>query len=169
MKRLRLVPFFAMVLACIGCDLVSKVAAVSLLGSRAPAELLSGIVRFELAYNPGAFLSLGAGLPPLVRAALFGFAVPLGTIAATFFFLRSGALRGWARIALAMLAGGGLANGLDRLLHQGYVTDFVSVGVGVLRTGIFNVADVAVMAGVAVLLVVGSRASDEPEPISAGK
>jgi signal peptidase II len=54
---------------------------------------------------------------------------------------------------LALLCGGGLANWLDRLLNGGAVTDFVSFGVGWLRTGIFNVADVAIMAGAALLLL----------------
>jgi len=34
---------------------------------------------------------------------------------------------------------------------RGSVIDFVNVGVGPLRTGVFNVADVAIMAGIAAL------------------
>jgi signal peptidase II len=157
MRHARLLSFLAIVLTCIGCDHVSKVAAVSILETRAPIELLRGIVRFELAYNPGAFLSLGAGLPPLVRSVLFGVTVPLGVVLASVLLLRRRGLGAWALVALALLVGGGLANGLDRALHQGVVTDFVSLGVGGLRTGIFNVADVAVIAGVAAMLVFGSR------------
>ncbi|HEY8123705.1 MAG TPA: signal peptidase II, partial [Myxococcota bacterium] len=41
----------------------------------------------------------------------------------------------------------------DRVLNAGAVTDFVSLGVGPLRTGIFNLADVAIMAGAALLLL----------------
>lgn len=52
-----------------------------------------------------------------------------------------------------MIAGGGLENWLDRVLHQGAVTDFVSVGVGPLCTGIFNLADVCILAGVVLLLL----------------
>jgi signal peptidase II len=40
---------------------------------------------------------------------------------------------------------------LDRIVH-GTVVDFVSVGVGSLRTGIFNVADVAILAGLFMLI-----------------
>ena len=60
---------------------------------------------------------------------------------------------GLQREIVALVAGGGIGNWLDRLLNQGTVTDFVSLGVGPLRTGIFNLADVAVMAGVALLLL----------------
>lgn len=162
MRHARLVPFFAIVVLCIGCDHASKAAAVSLLEHSAPIELWRGIVRFELAYNPGAFLSIGAGLPPAVRSALFGVIVPALVVVASLLFLRGPALGAFALVALGLLAGGGLANGLDRMLHAGFVTDFVSIGVGELRTGIFNVADVAVIAGVAAMLWVGSREPAEP-------
>jgi len=53
------------------------------------------------------------------------------------------------------LAGGGLSNWLDRVLHQGFVTDFILLRAGALHTGVFNVADVAVVAGA--LLIAASR------------
>ncbi len=40
----------------------------------------------------------------------------------------------------ALIAGGEVANWLDRLVHGGTVIDFVSLGIGPIRTGIFNVA-----------------------------
>jgi signal peptidase II len=42
---------------------------------------------------------------------------------------------------------------------RGSVVEFINVGVGPLRTGIFNVADVAVMLGAAVLLLGERRRS----------
>ena len=41
-----------------------------------------------------------------------------------------------------------MSNLIDRLRYGGYVVDFLNVGIGSLRTGIFNVADMAIMAGV---------------------
>ncbi|HXW60355.1 MAG TPA: signal peptidase II [Myxococcota bacterium] len=35
---------------------------------------------------------------------------------------------------------------MDRIL-QGSVTDFINVGIGPVRTGIFNIADVAILLG----------------------
>ena len=55
-------------------------------------------------------------------------------------------------IILALFIGGGVSNWIDRLLH-GRVVDFLNVGIGSLRTGIFNVADVAIMAAVAMLVL----------------
>jgi len=165
MSRARLVPFVATGLLCIGLDHAAKIAAIAILETRAPIEMAGGIVRFELAYNPGAFLSLGAGLPVALRSAIFGWMVPLLVVMAAIFFLRDRGLGARALPALGLLAGGGLANGIDRVLHGGYVTDFVSLGVGGLRTGIFNVADVAVIAGLAAMFWVGAgSARDEAPP-----
>ena len=58
---------------------------------------------------------------------------------------RSGPSRRFAARSLA----GALAN-----------VDFMNVGVGPLRTGVFNVADMAIMIGIAILLVARFRPTD---------
>jgi lipoprotein signal peptidase len=55
---------------------------------------------------------------------------------------------------------GGASNWVDRLV-RGSVVDLLNIGVGSLRTGIFNVADIAIMLGVAVLLLAQRRRSDD--------
>jgi signal peptidase II len=50
-------------------------------------------------------------------------------------------------VALVLVLAGGVGNQLDRVLQAGLVTDFINLGVGPLRTGIFNVADVAITCG----------------------
>jgi signal peptidase II len=67
----------------------------------------------------------------------------------------------WQAVAYALLAGGGAGNLWDRLAG-GAVTDFLNLGIGPVRTGIFNVADLAIVAGVVVLLV-KSRAVPQAE------
>ena len=47
---------------------------------------------------------------------------------------------------MALFLAGALSNLIDRIA-VGSVIDFLNVGIGPLRTGIFNVADVAIMAG----------------------
>lgn len=63
--------------------------------------------------------------------------------------------------SLALVVGGGLSNWIDRAIH-GSVVDFMNVGFGGLRTGIFNVADVAIVAGAAILLFSEFRKSKKP-------
>jgi signal peptidase II len=156
MSRARSVLLLTIVLVCIGCDHATKLAATTLLdpGSAGSAAAFAGVsIRFELAHNPGAFLSLGADLPPPLRAvALLGI-VPLGLLILLVAVWRSGSRQRLPILALGLLTGGGLANWLDRVLNDGRVTDFVILGLGPLHTGIFNLADVAVVAGALLLLV----------------
>jgi signal peptidase II len=139
-------------LCCVGCDQMSKSAARSLLASGAAQSYLGDSLRLQLVENPGSFLSLGASLPEHFRFALFTAAVAallIGLVAASLFARR---LEPWRVIALALVAGGGISNLIDRLLYNGRVTDFLNVGIGGVRTGIFNVADMAIMAGALLLL-----------------
>ena len=54
-------------------------------------------------------------------------------------------------LALGLVVGGALGNGIDRLLY-GWVADFYYFHVGRFHWYIFNLADVAIVAGVAILL-----------------
>ena len=66
------------------------------------------------------------------------------------FWLRK-ATKPLAAASYGMLIGGAIGNALDRLLH-GAVADFVLLHWGSFNWYIFNVADVAIVAGVALLL-----------------
>src|SRR5262249_41735772 len=138
----------------IGCDRVTKHLATAKLAGNPARSYLSDTVRLEYAQNPGAFLSLGARLPTGARTALFTVGAALGLAAGA--VAAVGGRWEWAALngALLFLAGGA-SNLADRMCH-GTVVDFMNVGVGSLRTGIFNVADVAVMMGVA-LMVAGTH------------
>jgi signal peptidase II len=52
------------------------------------------------------------------------------------------------RLAMGLLLGGAVGNLIDRL-HQGFVTDFISVG----QFPVFNVADASISTGVAILFI----------------
>jgi len=148
--------FASVAMLTIGCDRATKIAATALLDPGAVLWFAAGWVRLELVQNAGAFMSLGAGLPDWVRMPLLLGLVPLLVGVASVLALREGKARVRFVLAAALLAGGGVGNWLDRLAHHGLVTDFVSLGFGPIRTGIFNVADLAVVAG-ALLLFAGSR------------
>ena len=159
MTRCRVLLFLVALLASAGCDHATKRLAREVLAESPGVSLAADTVRFELAMNPGGFLSFGAGLPAEVRSLFFIAVVPLGLLLVCVLLFRAGPLPGGSLIGLGLVAGGGLANWIDRLVHGGAVTDFVSLGLGGFRTGIFNVADVSVMAGVVVLLL-ASRTND---------
>src|SRR5947199_5008520 len=64
-------------------------------------------------------------------------------------------------LAFSLVVGGGLSNLLDRVAYGGYVVDFINLGIGSLRTGIFNAADVAITVGV-LLVVFGGQWQRKP-------
>ncbi len=66
--------------------------------------------------------------------------------------LRRPATEPWLLIPLSMILAGGFANLWDRILNGGVVIDFMNMGIGSLRTGVFNVADVFITFGVLVFL-----------------
>jgi signal peptidase II len=144
--------------ATIGCDRVTKRIAVETLARAPHRSFLAGTVRMLYAENTGGFLSLGAGLSPSIRTAVFVVGTGLMLLLVAAALLRSRADRRSLLGATLFLAGGA-SNWLDRVVH-GKVVDFLNVGIGPVRTGIFNVADVAILAGLALLVVSELRQRD---------
>ncbi len=135
----------------IGCDRVTKHLATTLLAHRPTRSLLADSVRLVYAENTGGFLSLGANLGAAVRNSIFVIATGLVLATLIGMLIRS-RWPFWRALGVALFVAGGLSNWIDRLT-RGSVVDFLNVGVGWLRTGIFNVADVAIMLGIAILLL----------------
>lgn len=152
MSRVHALLFSGALLFALGCDQATKHVAEARLDPFQPISLWSDLVRFELVPNVGGFLSLGQNLPETVRTALFSVLVPASLALICFWLLRDGQASGRMVAGLGLVAGGGVGNWLDRLA-QGAVTDFVSIGVGPLRTGIFNLADVLIFLGIGFLLL----------------
>jgi signal peptidase II len=153
----------ALLLACVGCDQVTKVLAAQHLAGRPPVSLLGGTFRLLYAENTGAFLSLGSGLPEAAR--IWIFVVITGAVLGLLLFYgltHKDTMRSWEVIALALVVGGGIGNLIDRI-SLGLVRDFLFLGVGWLRTGVFNVADMAITCG-AVLMLAGLWRGRRAEP-----
>jgi signal peptidase II len=135
----------------IGCDGVSKHVAKETLAGMPPQSYFFDTVRLGYAENSGSFLSLGESLPKSVRFALFtvgvGFLLALLTVYA--FRNRESVAK---LFGIAIFVAGGASNWVDRL-PDGRVVDFLNVGVGPIRTGVFNVADMAIMAAAAILML----------------
>jgi signal peptidase II len=148
----RLLLILTVLVSCVGCDQTSKLVARTYLPQTQRVSLLGGSIRLEIAKNYGAFLSMGESIPQPWRAVLLsaGVAVLLAALLTYALFNSSG--NPLVVPALGMVAGGGLSNLIDRWVYGGYVLDFLNVGVGPVRTGIFNVADVCILVGVVLLL-----------------
>jgi len=140
--------------SCVGCDQVTKELARTYLAFQSPLSCCYDVVRLHYAENAGAFLGLGWNLSEGMRILIFQIAVGLALLALLVILLRSQNHPHGFLIAWTLILSGGIGNVLDRLLHHGRVTDFMNLGIGWLRTGIFNVADVFITAGVVWLLLI---------------
>ena len=146
----------------IACDRATKHIAATMLAGTPNRSFLADTVRLEYAENAGAFLSLGADWPFWLRTTLFGVGNAVLLLAVTVIAMR----RRWSRpalVGLALCVAGGASNLLDRVAF-GSVVDFVNLGVGSVRTGIFNVADMAIMLGAFIVVLAGIEGSASSPP-----
>jgi signal peptidase II len=80
-----------------------------------------------------------------------------------FYTLFNGALATNHALFLSLVCAGGISNVIDRIAYDGSVVDFLNMGIGPLRTGIFNVADMAITTG-AVLLALDALMQPREKP-----
>jgi signal peptidase II len=155
MTRLALIAVITF--ASAGCDQAAKHIARNTLSDPGGVSLLNDTVRLELVENRGAFLSLGSDFSDSARRFLFvGFAWALLEAIGIGWVL--GPNRGVAHVVgLALVLGGGMGNLIDRVLRDGLVTDFVQIGIGSLRTGIFNLSDLTIVLGIACFALARDR------------
>ncbi len=138
---------------CVTCDQATKAIAKQHLAGMPTIYALGGTVMLHYSENAGAFLSLGARLPETARVWIFIIFNSLVLAGTLIFTLKMHSLSVMGITAGALIVSGGFSNLIDRLLHNGAVVDFLNVGVGRVRTGIFNLADVAIMVGIGLLLI----------------
>jgi signal peptidase II len=153
-RRTRLKFLTVVLIVCVGCDQLTKVVATRTLG-REPElvhSFLGDTLRLQYALNPGAFLGLGKNLSPTQRFAILTITNGLAMLVLAFFLLKKWNLPRANYIAGALILGGGIGNLIDRVRLEGLVIDFLNVGIGRVRTGIFNIADMAIMAGCGMFL-----------------
>jgi len=151
--RAKIAIIVAIVAAVLVVDLGTKEIAQRRLPGRETRQLLGDTIRIGYVENTGVFLSLGHALSPELRFWLF--VVGVGVVLATLLALTLLDHRFHLPevVAVASIVGGGVGNLVDRIQLDGSVRDFLNVGIGSLRTGIFNVADMAItFGGVALLL-----------------
>jgi signal peptidase II len=131
--------------AVVAADQIAKAAVEASLALGEDVALL-GPLSLMLVHNEGIAFGLagGTGLP-LVVVAL----AALGVIG--YLFARDPA-RPWMWVAAGLLAGGAIGNLIDRIA-SGAVTDYIDVG----SWPAFNLADVAVTLGVALLVLLYLR------------
>lgn len=151
----------AILAACILFDQGTKWIARKYLAPDGFISYAGDLVRLQYAENTGAFLSFGSSLPEPWRYLVFTILVGAFLLGLLAFVLFTRSTPFEAIVCLAFICAGGLSNLMDRLVHDGRVTDFLNIGIGSLRTGIFNVADMVITGAATFLLIDGLRSKPE--------
>jgi signal peptidase II len=152
-RRTRVWGIAAIIGATLGLDRLTKNLAIDRLAEQPVREYAGGLVRLLYEENRGAMLGLGSGLPETSRFWVFTVLVGIVLIGLLLYLLLRKEIAFCEILAFSLIVGGGAGNVIDRLMFDGIVIDFVNVGIGGLRTGVFNVADTAVVAGVGLYIL----------------
>jgi signal peptidase II len=145
--------FWTTAIVIVAFDVWTKHLAVAHLAEHFPKQVFGDVLRWTLAYNPGAAFSMSLG-PPIVSRIVFG---AFATIALYVLWriYRDAKPNDWPRVLGVALAWGGAAGNLiDRIRSARGVVDFIDVGIGSTRFWTFNIADSAVTCGAILLAIV---------------
>lgn len=152
--------------ACIALDQITKVIAQRTLRFGPMHTFLGDTFRLLYVENPGAMLGFGSAWPDSIRFWFLTVLPGLLLLALLAYLFWHPELNRIQLIALSLIGGGGVSNIIDRILYDGLVVDFMNMGIGDLRTGIFNVADVMIMAGMALMLLFGTWSGQNSGAVS---
>jgi len=153
----RLLILFLTSLACVGTDRSTKVLAAIHLPRDVMHSYFHDILRLGYSENTGGLLGLGSSLSHELRFWIFTVAVAIFLFILLYYLMTDSEQGVASLIGLSFVFSGGSSNLYDRIVNNGAVVDFLNLGLGPIRTGIFNAADVAIFAGIAMVLVDQSR------------
>ncbi|MFZ5442794.1 MAG: signal peptidase II [Myxococcota bacterium] len=167
MRRLSI--FFSVFVAQLVVDQWTKQLATAHLKNAAWKSWLGDSFRLQYATNDGAFLSLGSQLPPQARFWVLTIGVGGLLLGLSWYALTNKKLDLLQVGSYSLIASGGFANWIDRVRFDGSVVDFMNMGIGPLRTGVFNVADLAILAGIGILFVQSYREEKKQKAAAAAQ
>lgn len=164
-RKMKILLLLLALCGTVGCDQATKHIARTKLSRWEGIALPGGFGELRLAENHGAFLSLGASLSPALRTGIFILAVSVGLTALVIYVMRNARLDWFTFTGCALAAAGGFSNLIDRVTREGAVTDFILLRWGPLQTGIFNIADMAIMLGIALVAIAIWKQPAPPAPV----
>ncbi len=156
MKRnlLRILLIFLVISINIGCDQSTKFLAKRYLINAGTVQVIDNYFVLHYAENKGAFLSLFSTLPETFRFILLSVFPSIALMLLFYYIIQNKSFSRTYTFALCSILGGGISNVMiDRLFNDQHVVDFMNIGIGGIRTGIFNFADLSIMFGVAIILL----------------
>lgn len=141
--------FWGPAISVVVLDIITKwLAETNLFPPHVPHRVIGDVVRFTLAYNPGAAFSMSLG--EYSRLIFGGFAV-IALVILWRLYRESAPTDRLRPLALGLAWGGAAGNLIDRVRSSHGVVDFIDIGIGTTRFWTFNVADSAVTVGAVML------------------
>jgi signal peptidase II len=147
---IRIVLILLIITVNIGCDQFSKKIVKRSVLPYETIHVLNDHLTVTRVENSGAFLSAGDAMSKVSKQ-IFLTLIPIVTMILGLVYLFLKPVSGNMLVGLCFVIGGGVGNLFDRILY-GSVTDFLYLKFGIFQTGIFNMADVSIMAGMSVIL-----------------
>lgn len=107
--------------------------------------------------NSGAFLGMGSGFSPIMKSVFLIILPIIVLISIIIYVYRDKEIDKVSLIGFSIIIGGGMGNIFDRIIY-GSVTDFLFIDLGgIFKTGIFNIADLAVTTGMILILLMSFK------------
>lgn len=153
----RSIYIFLVIILTIAVDQISKIIVRTKIEPGSYTEIIGEYFQLLNVENTGAFLGMGSDLNPTLRVILL-LVLPILVLGFVLrHILKDKTLDNWSLFAFSSIIGGGIANVFDRIVY-GSVTDFLYIKItDLLRTGIFNMADLSVTTGMIILVIVSFK------------
>ena len=146
-KNNRIILTFVILLINISLDRITKLLAINFLEGKETISFFYNTIILKYVENTGAFLSIGSNWPDILKYILL-IILPIGVCLFGLYYCAFKLEDKNLIIIIVSIIGGGLGNLIDRLVYDFHVVDFINFGIGSLRTGILNLADMSVTFGI---------------------
>lgn len=151
-NKIRILVIFSLVLLNVSCDQISKTVVRQTIEKDERISVFDDNFVLTKVENTGAAYSLGSDLAPVLKIIL----LQILPILVLLFLLRLLIIKtNYSKetiVGFTFILGGGIGNLYDRIVH-GSVTDFMIMDIGIIKTEIFNMADVSIMLGSFIILI----------------
>ena len=152
-KRKRNILTTIIVLLSIASDQISKVWVRNNFESYIEKSIIGDVFTLIKVENTGAFLGMGSDLSETLRVLLLIVLPVIVLVSITIYTYIDKSLDKTSIIGFSLIIGGGIGNIFDRIVY-GSVTDFLYLNFGgIMKTGIFNIADLSVTTGMILILI----------------
>jgi len=143
----------ALVFLSIALDQISKIWVRNNFEGYIEHNIIGDVFTLIKVENTGAFLGMGSELSETMRVLLLIVLPVIVLVSITIYTYIDKSLDKTSIIGFSLIIGGGIGNIFDRIVY-GSVTDFLYLNFGgVLKTGIFNIADLSVTTGMILILI----------------